>query len=671
MQIRGINRRLLTALGNLKIKTAKDLLWHFPFRYDDFSNVVPIAQLEINQTATIHGQIKKVDLRRTWKKRMTLVEAIIGDDSGGIKAVWFNQPYLLRQLPVGRIGNFAGKVLMAKNDVYLSNPVFEPAGSETKHTAGLIAVYPETRGITSRGLRYLIRPILKNLERLPDFLPPAVLAQTRLPEISLALHQIHFPANLVQAEIAKKRFAFDDLFLLQLHNLKIKMKLAQSAALPIKFSESELQEIKQGLPFTLTKSQEQSLREILADIEKPTPMNRLLQGDVGSGKTVVVAMAALLTAKNGLQVAMMAPTEVLANQHYKTLAKIFSPLMDRWGLRLSLLTSAVKQEIGDVIVGTHALIQKTVRFNNLALVVVDEQHRFGVEQRAALVRDANLRMPHFLSMSATPIPRTLTLTIFGDLDLSIINELPAGRRPILTKIVAPANRPKAYQFIREQIKRGRQVFVICPRIEPSQNNTGTLWDEVKAVKEEYEKLATKVFPDLKVVMLHGRMKAKEKDQIMNDFTQNKTNILVATSVIEVGVDVPNATIMMIESADRFGLAQLHQFRGRVGRGQHQSYCLLFTSSDIGPIGRRLKALEKTDNGFELAETDLKIRGPGEFTGVRQSGLPDLAMASLSDLDLIKKARLEAKLLLKENPSLEKYPALLTRLAEMQRLVHFE
>ena len=828
-QIRGLNKRLLAALDNLKIKTVKDLLWHFPHRYDDFSRVMPIADLEINQTATIRGQIKKVDVRRTWKKKMILVEAIIADDSGGIKAVWFNQPYLIRNLPVGRIGNFAGKVAVAKNDIYLSNPLFEPGGDEAKHTAGIIAIYPETRGITSRGFRYLIKPILKNLGRLPEFIPPSVLQQTKLPEVNTALGLIHCPTKPDQAELAKKRFAFEDLFLLRLNNLKIKNQLAQTAAVPIKISPADLEELKKSLPFFLTASQEQSLEEILNDISRPHPMNRLLQGDVGSGKTVVVAMAALLTAKDNYQAALMAPTEVLANQHYKTLTKIFSPLMERWGLRLSLLTSAVKQEIGDVIVGTHALIQKNVKFENLALVVVDEQHRFGVEQRAQLLRDPNnpnapelsenkndkiiekdlsfklngiffeiqkeigrfcrekqyadlleeklkkynlgfqrehpieiggvksnfadfiienkiiveikakpfiekndyyqiLRylevanieigllvnfrqeylkpkrvlnskfgsfgnnsvhsghsdairdirvatssrlIPHFLSMSATPIPRTLTLTIFGDLDLSIINELPAGRRPIITKIVAPVNRDKAYQFIRERIKEGRQCFVICPRIEPSQNNTGTLWDEVKAVKEEYEKLATKIFSDLKVAMLHGRLKADEKNQIMQDFAQNKTNILVSTSVIEVGVDIPNATIMMIEGADRFGLAQLYQFRGRVGRAEHQSFCFLLTDSGSATVQRRLRSLLEAKNGFELAEMDLAIRGPGEFLGQSQTGMPDLAMRALNNMELVKTARLTAAQTLKEDPDLKNYPLLQGRLEQFRKQVHLE
>ncbi len=671
-QIKGINRRLLNALDKLKIKTAKDLLWHFPFRYDDFSQVMKIAEVLPEQTVTICGQIKKVDARRTWKKRMILVEAIIADDSGGIKAVWFNQPYLIRNLPVGKVGNFAGKIVTAKNDIYLSNPVFEPLGYEAKHTAGLIPIYPETKGITSKGLRYLIRPILKNLERLPEFIPAAILNQTRLPEINIALQYIHSPAKLEQAELAKGRFAFEDLFLLQLNNLKLKLQLAQSAAIPIKIAEEDVRQLKETLPFTLTTSQEQALKEILDDLQKPQPMNRLLQGDVGSGKTVVVAMAALLTAKSGFQGTFMAPTEVLANQHYKTLTKIFGPLLKKWRLCLTLLTGSHKETVGDIVVGTHALIQKTVKFEKLALVVVDEQHRFGVEQRATLVKSTSDNLiPHFLSMSATPIPRTLTLTIFGDLDLSIINELPAGRRPIITKIVAPANRIKAYKFIRERIKEGRQCFVICPRIEATENHTGTLWDDVKAVEVEYEKLSKQIFPDLKVAMLHGRLKADEKNRLMTDFSQNKTDILVATSVIEVGVDVPNATIMMIEGSDRFGLAQLYQLRGRVGRAEHQSFCFLFTDSTSATTHRRLKSLLEAKNGFELAEMDLAIRGPGEFLGQSQTGMPDLAMKALNNMELVKTARLSAAGILKEDSELKKYPLLETRLEQFRKQVHLE
>ncbi len=699
--IKGINRRLLLRINKLGVKTVRDLLWHFPFRYEDFSQVVKIADLAINQMATVQGRIHKIGSRRTHRRHMIIIEAIITDESGGIRAVWFNQPYLLRTLPVGVVGNFAGKVVISNNDTYLASPVFEPLGSEVKHTAGLIPIYPETRGLTSKGIRYLVKPILKNLEAQTDFIPKTTLSQHRLPDINKALNWIHFPPTLEHSQAARNRFAFDDLFLLQLNNLKVRMQLAKEPAVPVSISKNNLADCLKQLPFQLTPSQEQSLQEILSDLQKPHPMNRLLQGDVGSGKTVVVAIAAILAAKDGYQTAFMAPTEVLAKQHYKTFIKIVGHLIDKWQLGLALLTSSeascffgqdleakvsknhLAKKIGEggiqIIIGTHALIQKGINFHKLVLSIVDEQHRFGVEQRAALIKDRGL-LPHFLSMSATPIPRTLSLTIFSDLDLSIINELPSGRHPIITKIVAPANRTRAYQFIREQIKKGRQAFVICPRIaasedggepRPIKNGAGAGWDEVKNVTEEYEKLAAEIFPDLKVAMLHGKMKNTEKNSIMQDFVQNKINILVATSVVEVGVDIPNATIMMIEGADRFGLAQLYQFRGRVGRSEHQSFCLLFTDSASATTHQRLNSLLEAKNGFELAEKDLSIRGPGEFLGQSQTGLPDLAMRALNNMELVKKARASAVEIIKTDPELKSSPLLRQKIERFREKVHLE
>ena len=707
--IRGINRRILLKINKLGIKTIGELLWHLPFRYEDFSQVVKIADLAINQSATIQGRINKIDSRRTHRRYMIIIEAIITDETGGIKAVWFNQPYLLRTLPVGVVGNFAGKVTAGNNDIYLANPVFEPLGRETKHTAGLIPIYPETKGLTSKGIRYLVKPILNHLGPIEDFVPEKVLSQNQLPHISKALNWIHFPPTIEHAQSAKKRFAFEDLFLLQINNLKIRMQLAKEPAAPVIFSQKDLDECLKELPFSLTASQRQSLKEILGDIQRSHPMNRLLQGDVGSGKTVVAAIAALLAAKDHHQTALMAPTEVLAKQHYTTFMKIAGKLIDKWQLGLALLTSGearcffgeeletkvskshLIKKIAEggiqIVIGTHALVQKGIGFHKLALSIVDEQHRFGVEQRAILNKggscdDPNIdarsghrkskNLPHFLSMSATPIPRTLALTVFSDLDLSIINELPSGRRPIITKIVAPANRAKAYQFIREQIKRGRQAFVICPRLAASENGgEGSGWDEVKNVTEEYERLAKKIFPDLKVEMLHGKIKSAEKNRIMQEFSQNKINVLVATSVIEVGVDMPNATIMVIEGADRFGLAQLYQFRGRVGRSEHQSFCLLFTDSASATTHHRLNSLLEAKNGFELAEKDLAIRGPGEFLGQSQTGLPDLAMRSLNNMELVKKARASAVEIIKTDPELKNYPLLRQRIEQFRKKVHLE
>lgn len=717
-QIKGINSRLLARINRLGIKTVRDLLWHFPFRYEDFSAVVKICDLAINQTATVQGVVRKIEVRRTWQKRMIIVEAFIDDETGGIKAVWFNQPYIARVLQPGRIANFAGKIVFSKDEMCLSNPIYELTSAyqpETKHTAALIPVYPETKGLTSKGLRYLIKPILNNLEKINDFIPTEILKRFGLPEINMALKILHFPSELSDAEKSKKRFAFEDLFLLQLTNIKLKNKLAKEKAVALKIDKDNLEKIIAKLPFKLTNSQKQSLDEILVDLARPQPMNRLLQGDVGSGKTVIAAIAAVIAAQNDKQSAFMVPTEVLAKQHYRTIISLFGYLNIPIGLltnsqvqcfygegletkikKNDFLQKVAKGEL-KIVIGTHTLIttnnkeQKTNKliFKDLVFTTVDEQHRFGVEQRALLVRSnvnsqlSNVAIPHFLSMSATPIPRTLTLTLFGDLDLSTINELPVGRKQIITKIVAPANRAKAYQFIREQIKKGRQAFVICPRIEKSEKNIDEIfppsfakasagtWDDVRAVKEEYEKLTIQIFPDLRVGLLHGKLKSAEKNSIMNDFSENKINILVATSVIEVGVDIPNASIMLIEGADRFGLAQLYQFRGRVGRAEHQSFCLLFTDSNSPTTAQRLQSLMEAKNGFELAEKDLAIRGPGEFLGHTQTGLPDLAMRSLNNIELIKNARLAAAEILKKDYELKNYPELKSALEKFRNKVHLE
>lgn len=705
-KIPGIGPKFITKLSKLGIKTVKDLLWHFPFRYEDYSQIVPIAELGINQSATIQGRVHQLATHRSWKRKFIVTEAVIIDSTGGIKAVWFNQPYVQNVLKEGGYYNFAGKVVVSNREVYLASPSYEPIGAagggETKHTAGLIPVYPETRGLTSKGLRYLIKPILNNLEPIDDFIPVEIRKKYKLSDINIALRRIHFPLQLPNAEAARRRFAFEDLFLLQLNNLKYRSELARKKSFPIAINFNEVAELITEFPFQLTNSQKQCLQEILSDLQKSQPMSRLLQGDVGSGKTIIAAIAGILAARNGFQTAFMAPTEVLAGQHYRTITKFFSPPGGEFDGGIALLTAnsaeinygadkthklnqsgksnlsktklirAIADGEVKIIIGTHALIQKKVSFHNLALAVVDEQHRFGVRQRAALAAPASALTPHFLSMSATPIPRTLSLTIFGDLDFSTITELPTGRKTILTKIVAPENRLKAYQFIREQIKKGRQAFVICPRIEPSQNSdshkSALLW-EVKSVKEEFEKLSEKIFPDLRVAMLHGKMNGKEKNLIMKDFQERKRDVLVSTSVIEVGVDVPNATIMMIEGAERFGLAQLYQFRGRVGRGSHQSFCLLFT--DSGAASKRLNYLLAAKNGFELAEKDLMMRGPGQFFGENQAGLPDVAMDALKDIQLVKASRDAAKEILSNDPEFDSHLLLAERFRKFQKETHLE
>jgi len=703
----------------LGLQTVGDLLYNFPSRYEDYSEIYRISDLEPGQQATVQGIIESVELRRTWKRHMTVVEAVIRDDSGSIRAVWFNQPYLKNTLRAGRRANFSGKVSASDEDLYLSHPTHEMLGPQTQassrpensiHTGRLVPVYPETRGLTSKGVRFVVQPVLRNLRPLTDWLPENVREEFSLPEINRALHNVHFPANLEEAEVAKKRFAFEDLFLLQIFNLQQKLRLAKEKSPTLPISPEGLAGLVKKLPFSLTFSQKRSVWEIARDMANPRPMNRLLQGDVGSGKTAVAALAAMIAAKNKYQTAVMAPTEVLAKQHFLTFRKLLRGLPAKEQPALALLTSQnakvlysddleaemkkpellkqISKNKIQIIIGTHALIQKSVSFSKIGLVVIDEQHRFGIDQRAKLSNNKHGGvLPHFLSMSATPIPRTLMLTVFGDLDISTIDELPSGRKPILTKIVSPENRIKAYGFIKGQIKKGRQAFVICPRIDPPEQNPdkkpnprqAKLW-EVRSVKEEFEKLSQKIFPEFKVAMLHGQMPGKSKagaagkiskEAVMQDFAEGKTDVLVSTSVIEVGVDVPNTTIMMIEGAERFGLAQLYQFRGRVGRGEHQSFCLLFTDSGSRAATERLKAIVGAKNGFELAERDLEMRGPGEFIGQKQTGLPDIAMRGLQNSNLIRESREAAVRTVQKDPLLASLPALQAKLKEFQAKIHLE
>ena len=697
-----VGPRSLARLKELGIRTVRDLLWHFPHRYDDFSNTLPIAEVQKDQIVNLVGHLVKLDSQRSWKKRMTITTAWVEDETDSIRVIWFNQPYLEKNLPIGCRISLAGKVKLDKHGLVLSSPSYEKLaeGKESTHTGRLVPVYPETAGLTSKYLRFLIKPLLPHIINLPDPLPPEVREKYQLPTLGKALATIHFPTDLVAAQQARRRLAFDELFMFQLRSVINRRRNLLLAAPRLKFNPTTVKALVNQLPFQLTNDQRRATFEILKDLEKKYPMNRLLNGDVGSGKTVVALLAAYTAAQLDWQAVFMAPTEVLAQQHYKTITS----LLKNTDTTVALLTAnAAKQRASDaiteenipkamllkkiaageikIIIATQAILQKGVKLNNPALVVLDEQHRFGVEQRAALLKNQKL-VPHLLSMTATPIPRTLALTIYGDLDISLIKEKPAERKPIETRIVPNDQRSTAHKFIEQEIASGRQVFVICPRIEASVLSSeeiattknlkqSSLWAEVKAVTEEYEKLKNEVFPHRRVAMLHGKLKPKEKEQIMHDFKAGHYDLLVSTSVIEVGIDIPNASVMLIENAERFGLAQLHQFRGRVGRGAHQSYCLLINGSGFGGENHRLQALANSNDGFKLAEIDLALRGPGEFMGTKQSGIPDLAMASLTDLELIKQARLEAKNILKQDPNLVNYSILKERLAEFQRLRHFE
>jgi len=661
-------------LKKLGIKTVQDLLFHFPHRYENFSNIIPISEVKNNEICCIQGKILEIKNIRTWKKRMFLTQAIIDDKSGAIKVVWFNQPYLINVLKKGDRVCLAGKVTTGKAGLYLSNPAYEKISADLTHTGRIVPVYPETEGLSSRWLRFILKPLLIEFRtKIPEALPEKIIKTHKLLPLGRAIWQIHFPDSMEIAKKSKERFSFEELFFISLLVLRERQKLEREKAVPIPLNVSLLQDFTKSLPFKLTASQKKSAWQILKDLEKKRPMNRLLEGDVGSGKTVVATMAALNVAKQGCQVAFMAPTEILAKQHFKTVSKLLKNL----NVKIGLLTGKekVKKE-ADILIGTHALIQNKVKFKKLALVIVDEQHRFGVEQRAKLCQQKGF-IPHLLSMTATPIPRTLALTIYGDLDLSLITELPKGRKKIITEVIPPKNRQKAYDFIRSQVKLSRQVFVICPRIEATNSEERTKnkqilsWAEVKAVKEEYNKLSKEIFPDLKVAYLHGRMKTEEKERIMKDFKNKKTDILVSTSVVEVGIDVPNATLMMIEGTERFGLSQLHQFRGRVGRSKYQSFCFLFTDSPAKKTHQRLKALLSCENGFELAEKDLEIRGPGAINGTRQWGIPDLAMTSLKDIFLVEKARTAAREILQADPELKKYPRLMEKLEKFRERIHLE
>jgi ATP-dependent DNA helicase RecG len=740
-EVVGARSPSLRRLEKMGIRTVGDLLWHFPARYEDFTKTYTVAELEPGQQATLRGRIEDIRTRHSFRRHMSIVEATIADASGSIRAVWFNQPYVATTLKPGREANFSGKASVSEEgEIYLNNPTYEivrvrpgmnaaggdgagGAEQEFNHTGRLVPIYPETQGLTSRGIRFVIQQLFKHKPELEEWIPAEVLNEFHFAELENALHEIHFPRTIEEAAAARARFSFEDLFLLQLITLREKMKLATVHAPAMTVDIEWVKELLAKLPFELTPSQKKSLWEIIQDMERAHPMNRLLQGDMGSGKTIVAALAALIAARNGFQTAFMAPTEILARQHFETMKKLLEffasknensvDAKDGASTSIGLLTSAnatidygdgleesritkaafnTKSAAGEVVIifGTHALIQKTAAFKNLGLVVIDEQHRFGVSQRAELltktttakggagtksndVATTQTLAPHFLSMSATPIPRTLMLSIFGDLDLSLITELPSGRKIIQTKIVPPTGRTAAYDFIRSEIKNGRQAFVICPRIDPAEEENDenkkvggieiakssakiralqTALD-LRSVKEEFEKLSKKIFPDLRIAMLHGQMKAKEKEDAMRKFKDREYDIIVCTSVVEVGVDVPNATIMMIEGAERFGLAQLYQFRGRVGRGEHQSYCFLMADSAAKAANARLKAILEAKNGFELAEKDLALRGPGQFFGQVQTGLPDVAMEALRDPELVKHSREAAIKILQDDPSFKK------------------
>ncbi|MEK7521392.1 MAG: ATP-dependent DNA helicase RecG [Patescibacteria group bacterium] len=668
----GIGSYYTFKLKKVGVETVKDLLYHIPTRYQDFSDISPISLLQPGEKVTIQGQITSIKNIFT-RSRKQIQTAVLSDGQDEIEIIWFNQPFIVRTLPEGTHVSLSGTVGQYGRKKTLVSPQYEKvangqksnnqtpnANPQTIHTGRLVPVYPETDGLSSKWLRSRISHILPQaIDNLNDPLPHTILQKYTLIPLKAALNKAHFPKNLEDANLAKRRLAFDELFELQLKSLVRKKEWKQKkTAQPFLVDSEKILNFTQTLPFSLTDSQKRASREILKDLGQSEPMNRLLEGDVGSGKTVVAALACFVTSLNGYQSAIMAPTQILANQHFNTLRTLLKP----HNIKVALITSETRSASQgetlrsyDVVAGTHALVhpKSNTLFKQLGLVVIDEQHRFGVRQRALLSEHKTEgKSPHILTMTATPIPRTIALTAYGDLDLSTLDELPAGRQKIKTWVVPPRKRDSAYQWIHDRVKgTDEQAFIVCPLIEESQKET---MKSVKAASAEFEKLQKEVFPDLRLGLLHGRIKSKEKQDIMDKMKKGVIDILVATPVVEVGIDFPNATIMMIEGSERFGLAQLHQLRGRVGRGTKQSYCLLFSDSRNPQVLRRLKSLERSLSGKELAQIDLDIRGPGEIYGTAQHGYPELKIASFADHELIKTARSAAEGVVGE---LHKYPQL--------------
>ncbi|MBU1202860.1 ATP-dependent DNA helicase RecG [Patescibacteria group bacterium] len=645
--LHAIAAKLSSSFKKIGVENISDLLWYFPYRYQDLSQISKVSELTVDQNAMILVKIKTIKSYRSWRKKMIITEILASDDSGDIKAVWFGQKFVAQILKKDDWVYLSGKVQKNGLLLQLVSPTYEKLKDEPIHSARLVPIYHLSGDISQKQLRFLIKKSLEDIKEIDDPLPVEILNKEKYPWLYDALREIHFPKDDKSLNNASQRLKFQELLYLQMKYQLAKQDYQKQASYPIPLNDKTVNQTIKNLPFKLTVDQQKALYDILSDLAQKHPMNRLIEGDVGSGKTVLAFLSALNVASYGLQSALMAPTEILAAQHFESAKKILS---QKFHTQLALLTRSqtlladkeiskkellakIKRGTVKFVIGTHALIQEKINFCNLALVTIDEQHRFGVKQRKTLKeKNPDDRVPHLLSMTATPIPRTLTLSLYGDLDISIIKEKPAGRQPIKTFVVPEKKRLGAYKFIKEKIAEGQQAFVICPLIDES-DKLGS-----KSVKAEYEKLNDKIFTDLEIRMLHGKLKSAEKEKIMRDFKDNKFPILVATSVIEVGVDIPNATMMIIESAERFGLSQLHQFRGRIGRNDLESFCLLFSDQESTVSKKRLSALTKTNDGFKLAELDLELRGAGDVFGTKQTGLIKLKIAKLSDADLIKKAQ---------------------------------
>lgn len=664
-KVKGVGEKTNQQFKQAGINTVGDLINFLPRSYEDFSNVVSIADIKPGKV-TIKARCEKISTRLV-RRGLRITTATLADDTGKLMAVWFNQPYRETQLKSDEEFYFSGEFEFNYNRYQLTSPGAEKVNEFTVQTDRILPIYRSIKGLKSNLVRKIIASLKPLITMLPETLPQPLIDNEKLVSRSNALLAMHFPEKLEEVTSAKQRLAFEELFQLLLASQLNKAENTKLKGWSIPFNKSVVSDFVGKLPFKLTDAQRRVAWEIIQDMEKETPMNRLVQGDVGSGKTVVAGLVASQVAKQGFQTAIMAPTEILASQHAETLDKLLTPL----GLKVALLTGGVKgksREIlykniesaeVDVVVGTHALIQDSVVFKKLGFVVIDEQHRFGVEQRQRLLKKAHL-MPHLLSMTATPIPRSLALTVYGELDISVIDELPSGRKSIITKIWSPNSRQKLYETVDKQIEAGRQAYIICNLIEDNPDN------EVKSVKAEYDKLRNSHFKHRSIGLMHGKLKPDEKNMVMEKFSRGEYDILVSTTVVEVGVDVPNATIIIIENADRFGLAQLHQLRGRVGRGSHQSYCYLINSTSQQPT-QRLKEVEKSSDGFYLAEVDLKLRGPGEIYGRMQHGALNLQIANLSDTKLIARASKQAKLFVESGVNLLQYKELADQVNHYQRI----
>lgn len=709
-----------SALARLGLETARDLLFHFPSRYPEGGAGAQVAALELGAEVSIVGTLERLETKKSWKSRTPVSEGYVRDESGRIKARWFNQPYIAKMYQDGALVRATGKVTGSVGKLYLANPRLERLGPtdvgmfravDDGGGQKIFAVYPESRGITSLWFTHAIEKVLAQgvLEEIEDHVPADILKRYNLPTLKTALVWVHTPQELKDAQAARKRFGFEEVFMIQLSRGQERLKASHEASFVVDAPQKDVDEFMSHFPFTSTPAQKRAINAIIKDMVSGHPMSRLLEGDVGSGKTAVAATAAYAVVRTRpqnqdfgtLQVAYMAPTELLAKQHFESFIKYFEYFPVNIGLitgsgcykfpskisreksttisRAQLLKWVANGEI-PIVIGTHALIQKSVQFKHLALVIIDEQHRFGTSQRMALTRGKHAQqsqvprssasLPHLLSMTATPIPRTLALTLYGDLDLTLLDEMPPGRKPVKTEVVAPASRAKAYEKIREELKAGRQAYVICPRIdEPDPKKAFAL--QAKSVKEEAKRLKEEVFPEFEIDILHSKMKPAEKDKVMQNFVAHKSDILVATSVVEVGVNVPNATVILIEGAERFGLSQLHQLRGRVIRSNHQAYCFVCPESRGEQTVARLKSLSTAKNGFELAEQDLLQRGAGDLSGIKQWGTSDIGMEALKNLKLVEAARTEAFALLKKDEELASHPLLAREVAKRADTQHFE